>query len=63
MKSEIITIRELAHYLKMTEKTLYRLAADGAIPGFKVGGAWRFRCGRIEIRKRESERKDKKYNA
>ena len=26
----------------------YRLAADGTIPGFKVGGSWRFRKAVIE---------------
>ena len=33
-----MTIREVAEYLKLTEKTAYRYAADGKIPGFKVGG-------------------------
>ena len=37
-----MTIREVAEYLKLTDKTAYRLAAEGKIPGFKVGGAWRF---------------------
>ena len=48
METDIITIRELAIYLKMAEKTLYRLAADGVIPGFKVGGAWRFRKSEVD---------------
>lgn len=48
MESDIITVRELAAYLKITEKTAYRLAAEGKIPGFKVGGAWRFRQNEIE---------------
>lgn len=43
-----MTIRELAAYLKMAEKTLYRLAAAGAVPGFKVGGSWRFRESQID---------------
>ena len=43
MDTDVMTIREVAAYLKLTEKTAYRLAADGEIPGFKVGGAWRFR--------------------
>ena len=38
-----MTIREVAEYLKLTDKTAYRLAAEGKLPGFKVGGAWRFR--------------------
>ena len=40
---EIFTIHELAAYLKLNEKTAYRLVAGGEIPGFKVGGSWRFR--------------------
>lgn len=45
--TDILTIREVAEYLKLNEKTTYRLAAEGEIPGFKVGGAWRFR--RLDI--------------
>jgi len=48
LKTDVITIRELAAYLKMAEKTLYRLAAEGSVPGFKVGGAWRFRKSEID---------------
>lgn len=48
MKTDVMTIRELAAYLKMAEKTLYRLAGEGSVPGFKVGGSWRFRKGEID---------------
>ncbi|MFV1943145.1 helix-turn-helix domain-containing protein [Pseudomonas luteola] len=48
MPEEIMTLREVAEYLKLAEKTAYRLAADGTIPGFKVGGSWRFRKAVIE---------------
>jgi len=44
----IMTIKDLAAYLKLTEKTAYRLAAEGKIPGFKVGGAWRFQEREID---------------
>lgn len=46
--ANIMTIREIAEYLKLNEKTTYRLVAEGKIPGFKVGGAWRFRLSEIE---------------
>ena len=49
MEDEILTIKEVAAYLKLTEKTAYRLVAEKVIPGFKVGGSWRFR--KIEIEK------------
>lgn len=42
MNNDILTIREVAEHLKINEKTAYRLAAEGKLPGFKVGGAWRF---------------------
>jgi excisionase family DNA binding protein len=45
---DILTIKELSLYLKLAEKTAYRLASDGKIPGFKVGGAWRFRKSEID---------------
>lgn len=48
MGEDILTIREVAEYLKLNEKTAYRLVAEGKIPGFKVGGAWRFRKDEIE---------------
>ena len=43
MTDEILTLKEVAEYLKLAEKTAYRLAADGKLPGFKVGGSWRFK--------------------
>jgi excisionase family DNA binding protein len=47
MPDEIMTIKEVAEFLKIKEKTTYRLVAEGTTPGFKVGGSWRFR--RVEI--------------
>jgi excisionase family DNA binding protein len=43
MPDEILTVREVAEFLKVTERTIYRLASEGQIPSFKVGGSWRFR--------------------
>lgn len=48
MTDQIMTIKEVAEYLKLTEKTAYRLAAEGKLPGFKVGGSWRFKSQDIE---------------
>jgi excisionase family DNA binding protein len=42
VETGILTVKEVSEYLKLTEKTAYRLAAEGKIPGFKVGGSWRF---------------------
>lgn len=43
----IMTIGEVADYLKVTERTIYRLAGAKQIPAFKVGGSWRF--SRVDI--------------
>jgi len=43
MSDEIMTLKEIANYLKLAEKTAYRLAAEGKLPGFRVGGSWRFK--------------------
>lgn len=43
-----MTLREVAAYLRLAEKTTYRYAAEGKIPGFKVGGARRFRRDEVE---------------
>lgn len=48
MKNDIMTIEEVSDYLKLKVKTAYHLAAKGDIPGFKVGGSWRFRRSDIE---------------
>lgn len=38
----VLTLAEVATYLKVTERTIYRLAGAKKIPAFKVGGVWRF---------------------
>ena len=48
MNDEILTLKEVAEYLKLAEKTAYRLAAEGKLPGFKVGGSWRFKRADVE---------------
>jgi excisionase family DNA binding protein len=41
-ENAIMTIGEVADYLKVNERTIYRLAGAKQIPAFKVGGSWRF---------------------
>ncbi|MEH8205967.1 methylation-associated defense system helix-turn-helix domain-containing protein MAD1 [Aeromonas veronii] len=45
---EILTIDEVAVYLKAGKRTVYRLAASGKLPAFKLGGTWRFRRGDLD---------------
>ena len=46
--SDVMTVREVADYLKVKDRTIYRLVASGEMPGFKVGGSWRFRKAEID---------------
>ncbi|MBL4771874.1 MAG: helix-turn-helix domain-containing protein [Planctomycetes bacterium] len=48
MPDSYLTLKDVAGLLKLSEKTLYRLANQGTIPGFKAGGSWRFRRTDIE---------------
>lgn len=41
-EGDILTIKQVAEYLKVTDRTIYKLAAAKKIPAFKVGGTWRF---------------------
>tara|TARA_R110002072_G_scaffold302794_1_gene488779 strand:+ start:13355 stop:13540 length:186 start_codon:yes stop_codon:yes gene_type:complete len=48
MGDTIWTIKEVAEYLKVNERTIYRLAASGELPAFKVGNSWRFKQADLE---------------
>jgi excisionase family DNA binding protein len=37
MNNQILTLKEVAAYLRLAEKTAYKLAANGKLPSFKVG--------------------------
>jgi excisionase family DNA binding protein len=45
---EILTLEEVAVYLKAGKRTVYRLAQKGEIPAFKLGGTWRFRRSELD---------------
>lgn len=47
-EGEILTLDEVATYLKAGKRTVYRLAQQGAIPAFKLGGTWRFRRSELD---------------
>jgi PTS system nitrogen regulatory IIA component len=40
---DVLTLKQLAEHLQLSERTIYRLLGRGQLPGFKVGGHWRFR--------------------
>ena len=57
--AKLLTTKELAEYLKLTEVTIYKYANEGKIPGIKVGSRWRFDKDQIdELMRIEEENKE-----
>ncbi len=48
MAGFVMTVDELADYLKMKTVTIYKHAQEGKIPAFKVGSKWRFKKETID---------------
>lgn len=48
MTDELLTVRQLQELLGVDRITIYRLLDSGELPGFKVGGQWRFSRAEIE---------------
>ena len=48
MSDDILTIEEVAKYLRVSERTVYDWAQKGEIPAGKIGTAWRFKKSEIE---------------
>jgi excisionase family DNA binding protein len=44
----IMTVKEVAAFLKLKEATVCSLASDGKLPGFKLGKSWRFDMDEVE---------------
>ncbi|MCG2741650.1 MAG: helix-turn-helix domain-containing protein [Syntrophaceae bacterium] len=42
MADEIMTVKQLAEYLKLNYQTIYKKIQKGEIPGSKIGRGWRF---------------------
>ena len=39
----ILTVREVAEYLRLSEAKVYRLAKERRLPAIRIGKSWRFR--------------------
>lgn len=48
MTDEIMTVKQLAEYLKLNFQTVYRKVQKGEIPGSKIGRGWRFQKSVID---------------
>jgi excisionase family DNA binding protein len=63
-QDNVLTIEELAVYLKISKSSLYKLAQKGEIPGQKVGKHWRFRRDIIDqllADSQEATKRKKRY--
>ncbi|GEM_PF-591953 len=49
MESTVMDIKEVSHYLKIKEQTVYRLAQQGKIPAVKIGGQWKIKKEHLDI--------------
>jgi PTS system nitrogen regulatory IIA component len=47
-EDDILTIEEVAKYLRVSERTVYDWAQKGEIPAGKIGTAWRFKKAEVE---------------
>jgi len=56
----MMTLDEVAKYLKIDDQTAYRLSQQGKLPAFKVGGQWRFK--QEDINKWINEQYNQKKN-
>lgn len=67
MDDEIMTLQEVAAYLKLAERTVYGYAQKNLLPGIKVGSAWRFRkqdiLAWLEDQRRLTEKSTSKKHA
>lgn len=59
-----MTVKDVASYLKLHERTVYRMATSAKIPAFKVGTSWRFMKEEIDtwIEQQHNKPTSKKEN-
>jgi excisionase family DNA binding protein len=60
--NDVLDAEEVGRLLRVHQRTVIRLASQGQLPGFKVGGQWRFKRQDIEDYIEEQKRRyiDKK---
>ena len=47
-EKKLMNIKDVANYLNVNEKTIYRMLSDESIPAVKISGSWRFDRREIE---------------
>jgi len=53
-ETAVLTLEEVAGYLRLSKKTIYKMARKGELPAFKAGNHWRLTRPELEewIRRR-----------
>jgi len=46
--TDILTVHDLAVYLKMSDANIYRMARAGSLPVIRIGKTWRFKKDMID---------------
>jgi len=60
MTGAIMTVKDLATYLRASETTIYRMVRRGELPGFQLGGfSWRFKRESIDAWMKAKEQRRK----
>lgn len=47
---DVLTLREAAAYLRLSERSLYDMARGRRVPGVQLGGKWLFPRAKLERR-------------
>jgi len=45
---DIMTVHDLAKYLRLSESKIYKLAREGSVPAMRLGKTWRFRKSLVD---------------
>jgi excisionase family DNA binding protein len=48
LEDQLMTVKQLAAYLNVNERTVLKLVQEGVLPGVKIGNQWRFRKAMID---------------
>jgi excisionase family DNA binding protein len=48
MSEELLNVKQVQEYLKVSERTVFNLISRGDLKGFKAGRSWRFRISDVQ---------------
>ena len=62
-ETKLMGLPEVARFLSCSERKAWMLARGGALPGLRVGRAWRFRAGDVEAYLRAQQNSPRQVNS